>query len=288
MATFFDQAVSGFLMNQRSIFGNIFQNYADTGAQTIVFVAMQIIAWVSFEHLKGDLTRYGVVLGALIFSFIEMLSALQDMLSYTFSMVSNLKQGIPMGVANNTSAVVNYPESLRWSLAIVLTLLLSMIFKIWVSRQDLATQTYLVQAALGGIVLVLVATTTINDMKTLWGRYRPYEMTTMGHLSNFTPWYHLNGANGHNSFPSGHTMSGWLYLYLTFFVPRQTVKWQLRLTWFGLAMGILTALSRVRIGAHWLSDVTVSSLLVGLMIVLISRVIQAHFVESNQSLLISR
>lgn len=78
-------------------------------------------------------------------------------------------------------------------------------------------------------------------------------------------------------------MSGWLFLNLTFFVPRSNYLWQKRLTIFGLAMGLLTALSRVRIGAHWLSDVTVSSLLVGLMVFIASRILQAHFVE-NQSI----
>ena len=49
-------------------------------------------------------------------------------------------------------------------------------------------------------------------------------------------------------------------------------------------MGILTGLSRVRIGAHWLSDVTVSSMLVGLIIFMASRLLTAHFVETSSSL----
>ncbi len=49
-------------------------------------------------------------------------------------------------------------------------------------------------------------------------------------------------------------------------------------------MGILTGLSRVRIGAHWLSDVTVSSILTGLLIFAASRLIGAHFVENQSTL----
>lgn len=56
------------------------------------------------------------------------------------------------------------------------------------------------------------------------------------------------------------------------------------MTIFGIAMGILTGLSRVRIGAHWLSDVTVSSMLVGLIIFMASRLLTAHFVETRSSL----
>lgn len=76
-------------------------------------------------------------------------------------------------------------------------------------------------------------------------------------------------------------MSGWLFLYLALFVPRQNVSLQKKMTIFGLAMGILTAMSRVRIGAHWLGDVTVSAILVGLLVFAASRLIGAHFVESQ-------
>ena len=76
-------------------------------------------------------------------------------------------------------------------------------------------------------------------------------------------------------------MSGWLFLYLALFVPRQNVSLQKKMTIFGLAMCILTAMSRVRIGAHWLGDVTVSAILVGLLVFAASRLIGAHFVESQ-------
>lgn len=76
-------------------------------------------------------------------------------------------------------------------------------------------------------------------------------------------------------------MSGWLFLYLALFVPRQNVSLQKKMTIFGLAMGILTAMSRLRIGAHWLGDVTVSAILVGLLVFAASRLIGAHFVESQ-------
>lgn len=145
---------------------------------------------------------------------------------------------------------------------------------------------YLIVVAVVGIATVFIAQTMIGEMKTLWGRFRPYEMTTVsGHaFSEFTLWYHMNGANGHNSFPSGHTMSGWLFLYLALFVPRENIAAQKKMTIFGIAVGILTGLSRVRIGAHWLSDVTVSSILTGLLIFAASRLIGAHFVENQSTL----
>ncbi|TOZ06456.1 phosphatase PAP2 family protein [Leuconostoc pseudomesenteroides] len=284
VATFFDKNVTNAVMNQNSIFGNIFQNYADQGAGIVLFAAFEIIAWTIWRRVQDDVLRYVMTIGALAFAFNQMLAILQDMLSYTYSMLNNLSKGIPMGVANNTSAVKNYPEVLRWGLAVVLTVVLSFFFYNWLQSKSDADIRYLVTAALVGIAVVFIAQTTIGEMKSLWGRFRPYEMTTVAGntMSEFSPWYHLNGINGHNSFPSGHTMSGWLFLFLVFFVPRGNISAQKKMTIFGIAMGILTAMSRVRIGAHWLSDVTVSSIIVGLIIFMASRLLAAHFVEPKK------
>lgn len=284
VATFFDKNVTNAVMDQNSIFGNIFQNYADQGAGIVLFAAFEIIAWTIWRRVQDEVLRYVMTIGALAFAFNQMLAILQDMLSYTYSMLNNLSKGIPMGVANNTSAVKNYPEVLRWGLAVILTVVLSLFFYNWLQSKSDADIRYLVTAALVGIAVVFIAQTTIGEMKSLWGRFRPYEMTTVAGntMSEFTPWYHLNGINGHNSFPSGHTMSGWLFLYLVFFVPRGNISAQKKMTIFGIAMGILTAMSRVRIGAHWLSDVTVSSIIVGLIIFMASRLLAAHFVEPTK------
>lgn len=284
VATFFDKNVTNLVMNQNSIFGNIFQNYADQGANIVLFAAFEIIAWTIWRRIQDDVLRYVMTIGALAFAFNQMLAILQDMLSYTYSMLNNLSKGIPMGVANNTAAVKNYPEVLRWGLAVILTAVLSVLFYNWLQSKSDADIRYLITAALVGIAVVFIAQTTIGEMKSLWGRFRPYEMTTVAGntMSEFTPWYHLNGINGHNSFPSGHTMSGWLFLYLVFFVPRGNISAQKKMTIFGIAMGILNAMSRVRIGAHWLSDVTVSSIIVGLIIFMASRLLAAHFVEPTK------
>ena len=284
VATFFDKNVTNAVMDQNSIFGNIFQNYADQGAGIVLFAAFEIIAWTIWRRVQDEVLRYVMTIGALAFAFNQMLAILQDMLSYTYSMLNNLSKGIPMGVANNTSAVKNYPEVLRWGLAVVLTVVLSFFFYNWLQSKSDADIRYLVTAALVGIAVVFIAQTTIGEMKSLWGRFRPYEMTTVAGntMSEFTPWYHLNGINGYNSFPSGHTMSGWLFLFLVFFVPRGNISAQKKMTIFGIAMGILTAMSRVRIGAHWLSDVTVSSIIVGLIIFMASRLLAAHFVEPTK------
>lgn len=286
VATFFDKNVTQAIMNQNSIFGNLFQNYADQGAQVVTFTSAEVIAWFVWRRIDDVVIKYIMTAGMLILAFNQMLSLLQDALSYTFSMLNNIQKGVPMGIANNTAAVQNYPETLRWGLAIVVTVLLSWCFANWLNKKSDSDMNYLIVVAVVGIATVFIAQTMIGEMKTLWGRFRPYEMTTVSGqtFSEFTPWYHMNGANGHNSFPSGRTMSGWLFLYLALFVPRENISAQKKMTIFGIAMGILTGLSRVRIGAHWLSDVTVSSILTGLLIFAASRLIGAHFVENQATL----
>lgn len=285
IATFADESISRLVANQNSIFGNIFQNYAVTGAQIVTFMCVESLAWYFWKVYSHTSVKWLVTGGLLAFGFNQILSALQNMLSYTFSMLQNIKKGVAMGQANNSSAVTNYPEALRWSLAVIVMIILSYLIYTWIMKKDANQLDYIFKVSLIGILVVLIATTTIDDLKTLWGRYRPYEVGVIGNgTGKFTQWFIPNGNNGHNSFPSGHSMSGWLFLYLTFFVDRKNISLQKKMTIFGLAMGLLTALSRVRIGAHWLSDVTVSSLIVGLLIVGASYLLKARFVELKETL----
>lgn len=282
VATFFDQQISHFIVNQNSIFGNIFQNYADGGEFIVLFVSFQMIAWFTWFEWQEPVTRGLITALALGFSFNQLFDQFTDAMTYTYSMLGNIAKGIPAGVANNDTATTSlYPQSLQWFLTALTFLFLSWLFFVYVSHKSSQQRRYFFFAALIGILVAKTADTTINDMKDLWGRFRPYEISASG--AEFTPWYHLNGVNGHKSFPSGHTMSGFLFLYLTFFVPRENRSWQKGMTIFGLAMGTLTALSRVRIGAHWLSDVSMSALIAGTIIFLASRLLGAHFIEPDKA-----
>ncbi|WP_281165449.1 phosphatase PAP2 family protein [Liquorilactobacillus sicerae] len=282
VATFADETISRLIANQNSIFGNIFQNYAVTGAQIVTFMCVETLAWCFWKRNSETKIKWLVSGGLLAFAFNQVLSTLQNMLYYTFSMIENIKKGAPMGQASNSGATANYPETLRWTLAITLMIIFSYLSYEWIMKKDNEQIDYLFKVSLVGILVVMIATTTVDDLKTLWGRFRPYEVGVIGDQhGKFTEWFLPNGNNGHNSFPSGHTMSGWLFLYLTFFVDRQNISLQKKMTIFGLAMGILTAISRVRIGAHWLSDVTVSALIVGLLVFGASYLLNARFVEKH-------
>jgi membrane-associated phospholipid phosphatase len=74
--------------------------------------------------------------------------------------------------------------------------------------------------------------------------------------AHFTSWWHFNGKTGHKSFPSGQSAIAALILYLPFFIDRKNVKLQKRTTILCAAYVIVIMLTRMRLGAHHLSDVT--------------------------------
>lgn len=105
----------------------------------------------------------------------------------------------------------------------------------------------------------------MNVLKAVWGRMRFREMTDP--ITQFTKWYVINDRGGFNniyaSFPSGHTMNSAGVILLTLlptFLPRLKSKEKLfkgiTYSWI-----ILVGLSRVVMGAHFASDVTVGALL---------------------------
>ena len=113
-----------------------------------------------------------------------------------------------------------------------------------------------------GLCALGIQTGLINLMKMLWGRVRFRDLD--GQYSQFTAWYHPNGSNGNHSFPSGHTGSAGMS-YAIMFLPLISKKCrEKRFLCFILAFAFTTtvALTRLIMGAHYLSDVTVGGTIV--------------------------
>lgn len=107
------------------------------------------------------------------------------------------------------------------------------------------------------IVLIISEVIVVNIFKGVWARPR---MRSITDISEFKHWYEISGWTNDNelkSFPSGHTANGFVAIaYMTFIPYIKNVKLKnymiLAITW-----GVLVALSRVVLGAHFLSDVLV-------------------------------
>lgn len=123
---------------------------------------------------------------------------------------------------------------------------------LWRRRWERFGRVMLWQLLVAGLVLT-------QGLKVVWGRTRFRDLD--GDFDSFTAWYLPQGITGDMSFPSGHTMFAWLLLPLLTLIPE--TKRGLRLTAvFAIALwGGFMAAMRVRIGAHFASDVLAATLI---------------------------
>ncbi|WP_455143017.1 phosphatase PAP2 family protein [Candidatus Hodarchaeum mangrovi] len=99
----------------------------------------------------------------------------------------------------------------------------------------------------------------VQTLKLLWGRVRFRELTT--DHSNFTLWFYPQGINGNLSFPSGHVAMAWMVFPIIVLINPKKRKLRFLAKIFVLIWIFLISMSRIVLGAHYLSDVVVSSLI---------------------------
>lgn len=117
------------------------------------------------------------------------------------------------------------------------------------------------RAAKLGLQLFVTVLLLFNLIKLGWGRERYRHMVSTGDFSGFSMWMIPQGLvtdNEFMSFPSGHSANAAVIMWLTLlpdFVPalskRETLLKIFAILWIGCVM-----LSRIIMGAHFLSDVT--------------------------------
>ena len=95
---------------------------------------------------------------------------------------------------------------------------------------------------------------TVWSIKIPWGRWTYRDILEAGNIALFTPWYLPQGSNGHHSFFSGHTAMAFSVLPLLLLVKKEHSARNILLVVL-LLWGLLGAMSRVVVGAHFASDV---------------------------------
>ena len=132
------------------------------------------------------------------------------------------------------------------------------------------------------LLLFLLAGGTVETIKYAWGRARPrmvlaadasavhgssFTPADYSHClkhdppgefhCTFTPWYAPQGPrDGLQSFPSGHSFSGWVLLPLALHTRNMAAAPQIAAWLLVAGWGLAVMTSRVKVGAHWLSDVS--------------------------------
>ncbi len=132
--------------------------------------------------------------------------------------------------------------------------------------------------ALIAIIMAVISQASTQLIKPFFGRARFRMLNVIGSYEQYTNWYVINGKrsvpdyllnlgvakDGYKSFPSGHTSSAATVLALLA-IPRVfkdlDIKLNIGITAFAVIYTIMVALSRIIMGAHYLSDVVFGALL---------------------------
>ncbi|MBS9337751.1 phosphatase PAP2 family protein [Fructobacillus parabroussonetiae] len=279
IGTLFDQKISNILITNHSIFSHIFEHYTVQGKNFVYLICFEIITWIIWRLVKEHILRIILTTGLVLIDLNQMRSVLYDYVFYTAAVLHNHKIGQSWADSFNTSQLVNPKLGFLFDvLSIFFTFVCSYYFHKWIQKQSQDELDYSLRAALAGIFVIVAVSTSLETLKELWGRARPRDLSTiMG--TGFSAWYKINPGTEYRSFPSGHSTLSWFYLYLPFLVPRKNIKWQRILTWLAVFIGVCSAYGRVRLGAHWLTDVTIATFIVVLAVYTASRFLDAHFVE---------
>ncbi len=117
------------------------------------------------------------------------------------------------------------------------------------------------RAAIIGVLTFIFVIIAFNSIKLLWGRERYRHMIEVGSFAGYSMWFIPQGfASGNEfmSFPSGHSANAAIMVWITL-IPTFVTSLKDKKNWFIGFAGLWTVLvpiSRIVVGAHFASDVT--------------------------------
>jgi len=142
----------------------------------------------------------------------------------------------------------------------------------------------LIILSFAGLIIMFVQLGCVEVIKALWGRVRYRDLIKMPNYDAFTPWYHPNGFNGNRSFPSGHT-GGASMSYLMMLLPFGSPKWEKRKALCFIIPFVYTsmvAFTRLVVGAHFLSDVTVGGTIGYITVIIAIPILEKKFFNNHK------
>jgi membrane-associated phospholipid phosphatase len=137
--------------------------------------------------------------------------------------------------------------------------------------------------AVTGVIVMFVQIGIIEGSKIVWGRVRMRDLIADGSYEQFTAWYLPQGITGHKSFPSGHTAGAGIS-YLAMFLPMFSDKCKKHKALCFVVPFIYTsvvAYTRMVMGAHYLSDVTMGAIVVFTVVVVAMAIIDKKTKKSE-------
>lgn len=234
-----DYDVSTNLVNKDSLFGKFFNRHGEFPLGLVMLIGTAILFGTrkkekSFNNISGYI--FGVPLMLLFSFFIAIMP-----FNYAYEHIDG---GIPTEL---------------FILAIVMTVIIFIITLFIIKKIGSKNLIKYRKIAILLILLGISSIVVVNIIKILWARPR---MRSISSIEGFRYWYEINGPSNNNelkSFPSGHTANSFLMIALAYLVPSK--MWKKRFVIFAIVWGSCVALSRVIIGAHFLSDVIVGGII---------------------------
>ncbi|MBZ9685653.1 phosphatase PAP2 family protein [Clostridium estertheticum] len=230
--TFTDLQISKVIYNPDSVYGLIFEAIGEFPAGIIAtFCTVSLIVTRKKEKsIKYNLGTIGYGLMLILFSLMATMLPIKYLNGPTF-------------------------------LAPILAVIYIVISYFLAKKISVTNKVELRQAAIVGVLTFFFVVITFNLVKMGWGRERYRHMVAEGSFDGFSLWFIRQGFTTNNefmSFPSGHSTNGAIMIWLTLiptFIPRLKSK-QVLINSCVIVWIILVAASRVVVGAHFASDVT--------------------------------
>ncbi len=196
------------------------------------------------------------------------------------------------GTAVVAYSAKKYYTDMNWAVAVIIALLVSAVtslFVLYVVKD--ASYRNIIKLCVVMIIMAAAGQLIVQVVKLPWSRPRMRLISSEAGIAagvGFQPWYRLGNelkdsmiaagtaADDFKSFPSGHTAGAAAILalyYMAAVSPRFEKKKNLFFV-IGLVWIVLTALSRIIVGAHFLTDVTVGFTVEYLVFVFVGKVMR--------------
>jgi len=230
---FTDLQISIAIVDENSIWAKFIADYP---GWIMVFISIYVLIGSVDRSGKG---KYTIFIATIIISVVLILYRVID------EIVSE----------GNIINIGIYEYFLIPALGIVIGLILHFVFK------KIPSDKFHPYIKFGQITLLLAIINPlifVQIVKLLWGRVRFRNLTPPSY-PEFTPWYIPQGYTGNQSFPSGHTAMGFMLLPLILLVLNKDKKIKYFISIIVIAWGIIEALGRIVIGAHYASDTLFSA-----------------------------
>ena len=232
-----DYTISKALINPESIWANFFNMFGELPAMLGLLIAVSIF----FGGRKKDI-KWRNTLGYIV--------SMPLMLLFSFAVAI-----MPINYYFE-HAEISVP-TLWYGIALILAVVIFILALFIIKKAGNEKLKEMRKVGIVLLVLIIAEMLLVNVVKIIWARPR---MRSIESADEFVHWYKINGISNDNelkSFPSGHSANAFIMLAYTMFLPYfEKIKKGGALA-FAVAWGVCVSLSRVVLGAHFLSDVLV-------------------------------